>query len=981
MADQTLIVPRARTETCYVMVRSQRINGPSSQLQLSFQEFEDLRIGDVTPSFSARPEPGSTREVNVLVRGAGFRPDTTFRLEESGGNGHQIPGRSTVISPTQAEATFELSSDTPVASYDMVVVGSSAREEDAFEIIAEGRRFAMQIQPFTQSFTRAKDRTFLIIDFENASDRELFAPIFKIEAIEGEVEFRLLLEREQEFSPTLYALGTPIEGPADRLPPGGRGRLFVLYQSPTICDGCAVRIGVSILGPGPEDFIPWHQLENPEPEVLTETEWKRIRAPLSVNLGRTWDDWQQAIGDRARRNSWRGVNPQAIDAAFLFAVAEASGQPVAAAVGSLYLEGGGPPLPTTVAVREGESPVTQTETAADGRFVVKRLAAGGTYLLEVAGHDIVADRSGQASITAGMARISLPPEAFSVNGAGDLLGLELVVVPSARRVPAGVKSPEKKGPSLPTPPDELFKPAGELDVTIIASQDPNDKRVERGRGDSFDLHFTVNFENSSTVSAAARHVEVVDTLDTTVYDVENSLVLGSVILGGEQEPISLEPVSPGALTWSSVSTTIEVEAIRREVEPPDSRPTTCEAVPEPEYVPIDVQIDATLEQVSDHEYELRWLISSSCPPDLSPCLAEYGFLPPNTHQDLPEECDTHRGEASVSFTIRPVNTYGSALNSVRVSFDKGTSTETHTITIDLDATDRPEAAEVLSPEDDPEGTSLVDLGTILRWESVSHADGYELSVWEDLSGETVVTETLPAGSTAYEHPGGWQYSTKYCWKVVPQNSFGSTLSVPTWTFHTRQPVFASPGTVSLQSPPYGSVVLLDDLSLSWLEADEASTYTLYIWEYPGDGEPEPTDLRAYAHVGTITDYSTLGLEEGQTYAWKVVASNEAGETESETGVFTVVGSTFRRGDVNDDGRIDISDPVMLLLHLFLDSFDPPCRQAADVDDSGAIQITDVVVALSYLFAGGQCPPAPGIECGIDPTPDSLGCSTSEACSP
>lgn len=84
-------------------------------------------------------------------------------------------------------------------------------------------------------------------------------------------------------------------------------------------------------------------------------------------------------------------------------------------------------------------------------------------------------------------------------------------------------------------------------------------------------------------------------------------------------------------------------------------------------------------------------------------------------------------------------------------------------------------------------------------------------------------------------------------------------------------------------------------------------------------------------------------------------------------------SPFIRGDVNQDGRVDVSDPVSVLLYLFLAGHDVACVAAADFDDNGAVNVTDAIFGLRFLFSQGDLPPAPYPRCGMDPTPDGLGC--------
>jgi len=87
---------------------------------------------------------------------------------------------------------------------------------------------------------------------------------------------------------------------------------------------------------------------------------------------------------------------------------------------------------------------------------------------------------------------------------------------------------------------------------------------------------------------------------------------------------------------------------------------------------------------------------------------------------------------------------------------------------------------------------------------------------------------------------------------------------------------------------------------------------------------------------------------------------------------------FRRGDVDDDGRIDLADAVNLLGFLFSGGKAPSCPDSADVNDDGAIDISDAVGLLRYLFRNALLP-APGAQCGLDQTSDELGACNSAAC--
>lgn len=92
------------------------------------------------------------------------------------------------------------------------------------------------------------------------------------------------------------------------------------------------------------------------------------------------------------------------------------------------------------------------------------------------------------------------------------------------------------------------------------------------------------------------------------------------------------------------------------------------------------------------------------------------------------------------------------------------------------------------------------------------------------------------------------------------------------------------------------------------------------------------------------------------------------------------GPLFKRGDVNGDGMVDVSDPVSNLQYQFLGTFTPGCLDAADFDDNGKVEITDPVSSLSHQFLGNPPPPEPGKDvCGLDPTEDDVSCDESHTC--
>jgi|GEM_PF-6559240 len=81
--------------------------------------------------------------------------------------------------------------------------------------------------------------------------------------------------------------------------------------------------------------------------------------------------------------------------------------------------------------------------------------------------------------------------------------------------------------------------------------------------------------------------------------------------------------------------------------------------------------------------------------------------------------------------------------------------------------------------------------------------------------------------------------------------------------------------------------------------------------------------------------------------------------------------SFRRGDANGDGQSDISDPISILLCLFLGTQCLGCADTQDANDDGLVNIGDAVFLLVWRFGNGSAPRPPFPECGSDPTVDQL----------
>jgi hypothetical protein len=186
-----------------------------------------------------------------------------------------------------------------------------------------------------------------------------------------------------------------------------------------------------------------------------------------------------------------------------------------------------------------------------------------------------------------------------------------------------------------------------------------------------------------------------------------------------------------------------------------------------------------------------------------------------------------------------------------------------------------------------------------------------------------------------------------------------------------------------QGTPIGSTAITVTSTVSWqapsLSAVEPTTG-------PEGGGTAVTIRGADFHRGAVVRFGSVAatvdsIAAGEIHARTpagtgtvpVSVTNLDGKSASLPAAFTYTRPTFVRGDVDGDGEVTISDAIAALEHLFrgraLD-----CQSAADSNDDGGLDLRDPIRLLFRLFASGSPLPPPGPGPGADPTPDSLPCS-------
>ena len=83
---------------------------------------------------------------------------------------------------------------------------------------------------------------------------------------------------------------------------------------------------------------------------------------------------------------------------------------------------------------------------------------------------------------------------------------------------------------------------------------------------------------------------------------------------------------------------------------------------------------------------------------------------------------------------------------------------------------------------------------------------------------------------------------------------------------------------------------------------------------------------------------------------------------------------FRRGDANNDARVDIADGIWTLMALFQGGEQTACAPAADANDDGKVDMSDALFTFQWRLQPGSTPgnlfPAPA-------APGAFDCGTAD----
>jgi hypothetical protein len=212
--------------------------------------------------------------------------------------------------------------------------------------------------------------------------------------------------------------------------------------------------------------------------------------------------------------------------------------------------------------------------------------------------------------------------------------------------------------------------------------------------------------------------------------------------------------------------------------------------------------------------------------------------------------------------------------------------------------------------------------------------------YTNLSG-SIVSTPIPAG--------GWtQYSFPFDYDSYAANNAASEAIFV--TFSTN----GNPGEGNK-----GDALYVDDMELVYLADMTDLRYqgvTIDGWD-PAvanysleiNGEPNLDDFTA--DVTGVSAVLVKSMEMNQDGSYRIAISAIPADLQAAACyVITVAAPSVLRGDVNDDGTVDISDVTVLIDYLLSGNAQSVNLEAADVDASGNVDIADVTEIIDKLLS-------------------------------
>lgn len=234
---------------------------------------------------------------------------------------------------------------------------------------------------------------------------------------------------------------------------------------------------------------------------------------------------------------------------------------------------------------------------------------------------------------------------------------------------------------------------------------------------------------------------------------------------------------------------------------------------------------------------------------------------------------------------------------------KGSTTEIRFSVVEPEKLSSPGKPVLLTPIDKSKDHTIP---IEFQWEPLKNVDYYRIQISEKPDFSTTYIDENDLENNQFLSVD-LNSGIQYYWRVRASNAAGNGIWSETWTFTTKETLKA-PTPPSLLGPYNNSTGLTGTINLNWSKSENAEVYRIQIAK-DVDFVRKQFDLY---NIPTES-FNINNLEAGETFYWRVNASNEAGNSGfSETWKF----ETLKGPDVPilhspSDGKSDLGTEVKL----------------------------------------------------------------------
>ena len=377
--NQSIFVPLATPGTWYLLLAANSVPAPS--------DFELLAVTSPVLIRSVSPDrfPAGSQTLSLTIRGAGFSPGAQVELLTAGGlaiaaQAAHVDGFDRITAEVEAAALL-------AGRYSIRITlpgGPSDTLPDALELAAAGEP-QLTTRLLTPSDVGRQSLATFYVEYSNTGSAPMPAPLLTLQSADPLGRDRPLLtldeaELRRGFwtsadpdgfanSVQIYASGAT----AGLLLPGESRRVPVYYigleQPWDLSDVVAVELELLVHEAGDSTPIDWNALRDPlRPEWMAEDVWEIVFANLSSQIGATWGDYVETLGENAVYLGRLGIDVTDVNELYAFEVQQAIGlSPLSVLQSVVDIAVAAPGLPLTFGRSFGGSLLDRYEISAMGR--------------------------------------------------------------------------------------------------------------------------------------------------------------------------------------------------------------------------------------------------------------------------------------------------------------------------------------------------------------------------------------------------------------------------------------------------------------------------------------------------------------------------------------------------------------------------------------------------------------------------------------